>query len=81
MYTEKQIRDALELFDLAGSITTVIRQLGYPSRTMLYNWLKTRGTNYRTPKENAANPAVTTFCTSYPIKYTMNRPASLKLKL
>ena len=31
MYTEKQIRDALELFDLAGSITTVIRQLGYPS--------------------------------------------------
>ena len=65
MYTKKQIRDALELFDLAGSITTVIRQPKYPSRTMLYNWLKTRGTGCHTPKENVTKPAATTFCTAY----------------
>lgn len=51
MYTEKQISAALELFDRAASITTVVlRQPDYPSRTMLYNWLKKRGTGCRTLK-------------------------------
>ncbi len=31
MYTAKQISEVLETFDRIGSITTVIRQLGYPS--------------------------------------------------
>ena len=49
MYTEKQISNALEAFDRVGSITAVINQLGYPSRTMLYNWLKAQGTGRRKP--------------------------------
>ena len=75
MYTAKQISEVLETFDRIGSITTVIRQLGYPSRTMLYNWLKTRETGCRTPKENATKPAAATFCTAYPLKYSGSGPA------
>ena len=37
MYTEKQISNALEAFDRVGSITAVINQLSYLSRTILYN--------------------------------------------
>ena len=34
VYTEKQISDALELYDNLGGITAAIRQLGYPYRTI-----------------------------------------------
>ena len=81
MYTEKQISNALEAFDRVGSITAVINQLGYPSRTMLYNWLKAQGTGRRSPKETAQKDLPATFCTAYPARRAGIKPASLDLKL
>lgn len=66
MYTKKQISEALEVFDRLGSITAVIRQRGYPSRTTLYNWLKMRWTSCRSPKESSTKTVVATLCTTYP---------------
>ena len=79
MYTEKQISNALEVFDRVGSITAVINQLGYPSRTMLYNWLKAQGTGRRSPKETAQKDLPATFCTAYPVRRAgiKPKPASL----
>ena len=82
MYTEKQISEALTAFDHLGSITAVIRQLGYPSRTMLYNWLKSRGTDRRSPKENIAKSSMrAVYHATTPLKYSGNCPASVEMKL
>ena len=38
MYTREQVKKALDLYRECGSVTMTIRRLGYPSRTMLYQW-------------------------------------------
>jgi transposase-like protein len=39
MYTEKERRAVIELYEKYGkSATQVVRELGYPSRTTLYSW-------------------------------------------
>ena len=38
MYTREQVKKALDLYHECGSVTMTIRRLGYPSRTMLYQW-------------------------------------------
>ena len=80
MYSEKQVNAALSLYDQLGAITAVIRSLGYPSRTMLYNWLKTRKTSYRSPKTDDLSTQQTVFCT-HQMKHLSVRHASLEQKL
>ncbi|MGN1394132.1 MAG: IS3 family transposase [Succinivibrionaceae bacterium] len=42
VFTTKQIRTALELYDKIKNVTSTIRQLGYPSRQTLYEWINQR---------------------------------------
>ena len=39
-YTKEQIIAALMLYDATGSANKVTQTLGYPSNTMLYNWVE-----------------------------------------
>lgn len=39
-YTEEQKKAALEMLVGCGSVTETVRSLGYPSRTVLYHWIK-----------------------------------------
>ncbi|MEG1912981.1 MAG: hypothetical protein RR091_10875, partial [Cloacibacillus sp.] len=80
MYSEKQVTAALSLYDQLGAITAVIRSLGYPSRTMLYNWIKTRKTSYRSPKTGDLSTQQTVSCT-HQMKHVSVRHASLEQKL
>lgn len=38
MYSEEQRIKALHVFHQTGSVTDVVRRLGYPSREQLYTW-------------------------------------------
>ena len=38
-YSKQQKNRALQLYHQLGSITEVIRILGYPTRRQLYNWI------------------------------------------
>ncbi|MEG1820577.1 MAG: helix-turn-helix domain-containing protein [Oscillospiraceae bacterium] len=58
----------------------MIRSLGYPSRTMLYNWIKTRRTSYRSPKADDLSTQQTVFCT-HQMRHVSVRHASLEEKL
>ncbi len=80
MYSEKQVNAALSLYDQLGAITAVIRSLGYPSRTMLYNWIKTSRTSYRSPKIDDLSTQQAAFCT-HRMKHVSVRHASLEQKL
>lgn len=42
MFTREEIEKALLLYDQIESVTMVIRKLGYPSRTVMYSWIKGR---------------------------------------
>ena len=42
MYTKEQEEYALKEYERLGSITAVIRQLGYPSKSTLYRWYERR---------------------------------------
>lgn len=42
MYTKEQLERALKEYERLGSITAVIRQLGYPSESTLYRWYERR---------------------------------------
>ena len=42
MFTREEIEKALLLYDQIESVTKVIRKLGYPSRTVMYSWIKGR---------------------------------------
>ena len=44
-YTLKQINKALSLFDQIENATLVCRQLGYPSVSVLYLWIRKRRKN------------------------------------
>ena len=44
-YTIKQINKALSLFDQIENATLVCRQLGYPSISVLYSWIRKRRKN------------------------------------
>ena len=44
-YTLKQINKALSLFDQIENATLVCRQLGYPSVSVLYLWIRKRRRN------------------------------------
>ncbi len=39
-YTDDQRKMALEMLAGCGSVTETVRSLGYPSRTVLYHWIK-----------------------------------------
>ena len=43
MFTKEQKRRALTLYHVCGSIGETVRKLGYPSRRMLYHWIKNDG--------------------------------------
>lgn len=38
MYTKEQEARALEEYEKTGSVSEVIRRLGYPGRSTLYRW-------------------------------------------
>ena len=40
MYSEEQRTKALHVFHQTGSVTDVVRRLGYPSRKHLYTWIR-----------------------------------------
>ncbi|MDC7237511.1 MAG: hypothetical protein PQJ45_07025 [Sphaerochaetaceae bacterium] len=40
MYSKKEIDKALKLYHKYKSVTKVIQKLEYPSRRVLYNWIK-----------------------------------------
>ena len=40
MYSKKEIDKALNLYHKCKSVTKVIQKLEYPSRRVLYNWIK-----------------------------------------
>lgn len=42
-YTLKQVNKALSLFDQIENATLVCRQLGYPSVSVLYLWIRKEG--------------------------------------
>ena len=44
-YTLKQVNKALSLFDQIENATLVCRQLGYPSVSVLYLWIRKRRRN------------------------------------
>ena len=41
-YLKKEIAAALSLYDELESVTAVIQQLGYPTRTAMYQWIYRR---------------------------------------
>jgi len=43
MYTKEQKEAALELYHQLGSVTAVVRKMGYPTRETLHLWIKTEG--------------------------------------
>lgn len=43
MYSEEQRTKALHVFHQTGSVTDVVRRLGYPSRKQLYTWIRNEG--------------------------------------
>ena len=51
MYSEEQSTKALHIFHQTGSVTDVVRRLGYPSRKQLYTWIR----NERKTKEKRKN--------------------------
>ena len=52
MYTEKEKKKALELYEKNGSVTKVIQKQGYPTREGFYKWLK----EMKNPKEKVKKP-------------------------
>lgn len=54
MYTKKQVEEALRFYRKCGSATLTVRCLGYPSRTMLYNWAENDEKAKNPRKENGA---------------------------
>ena len=42
MYTKEQEEIALKAYERLGSVHTVIRRLGYPSKSTLYRWYERR---------------------------------------
>ena len=42
MYTKEQEESALREYEQPGSVTAVIRRLGYPSESTLYRWYERR---------------------------------------
>jgi transposase InsO family protein/transposase-like protein len=43
MFSKKQVNDAMRLYHECGSVTRTIHILGYPSREMLYQWIRKEG--------------------------------------
>lgn len=66
MYSEEQRTKALHVFHQTGSVTDVVRRLGYPSREQLYTWIRNEGKtkekrkklNLKNTTEHPRNPPV-----------------------
>lgn len=43
MYSQEKISIALKVYHRCGSVTTIIRALGYPTRRALYTWIANEG--------------------------------------
>ena len=52
MYSKEQKQEALKLYDSCGSVAKVIRMLGYPTGSALYQWIKKRN---ESPKVRSKN--------------------------
>ena len=72
MYSEEQRIKALHVFHQTGSVTDVVRRLGYPSRKQLYTWIR----NERKTKEKRKNLILKT-----PPNTPRNPPAEFKLQV
>ena len=72
MYSKEQKAKALRIYHQIGSVTDTVRQLGYPSRKHLYNWIRNEGkTKEKRKKLNLKNT----------IEHPRNPPAEFKLKV
>ena len=72
MYSKEQRAKALRIYHQIGSVTDTVRQLGYPSRKHLYNWIRNEGkTKEKRKKLNLKNTT----------KHPRNPPAEFKLKV
>lgn len=72
MYSEEQRTKALHVFHQTGSVTDVVRQLGYPSRKQLYTWIRNEGkTKEKRKKLNLKNTT----------EHPRNPPAEFKLQV
>ena len=72
MYSKEQKAKALRIYHQIGSVTDTVRQLGYPSRKHLYNWIRNEGkTKEKRKKLNLKNTT----------EHPRNPPAEFKLKV
>ena len=72
MYSKEQKAKALRIYHQIGSVTDTVRQLGYPSRKHLYNWIRNEGkTKEKRKKLNLKNTT----------EHPRNPPAKFKLKV
>ena len=72
MYSKEQRAKALRIYRQIGSVTDTVRQLGYPSRKHLYNWIRNEGkTKEKRKKLNLKNTT----------EHPRNPPAEFKLKV
>ena len=55
MYSKRQIRKAIRLYQKCGSITETVRKLGYPSRNTLYHWINSENP-FLDPRDGADRP-------------------------
>ena len=54
MYTKEQEEIALKAYERLGSVHTVIRRLGYPSKSTLYHWYERRNAGLENRHGHAA---------------------------